>query len=769
MNSLSCNRRIVPGLRAHPESKRSSGFFSSARHARLRSLTVPLMGARVQVQRVSPDGTRGGQKQQSRTAVGPSALGVKLVSSGRYAGFASVISVGEGFVNGALAAAASSVKLPSFSLPDLVTIGSDEIGLSGSLLLAPPSVSFKANPSNLVDVTCGCTGTVRLTDNGASLIQVALSLTASLTVGFDVEVDAKSLAVRLDFSKSTVSSLDDAVTVGPPLPPTYEQAIKNSSVLDAFSSALQKIPPSATTFTIPGASGTIGASYGGVSASVVITRIVVVPLDGVLDIAADVSGFTSGDESSLENLIATPSPSPFYQNTDEFGNVTYGGDIFEAHSGFGVNVALALNGNFLCALVNGALATNLSGKTIKGVTIQSLSISLASVESEVSITSLPTLMYDSVQATLQGSYSNVSFTAVAAGTPISITIPSASWLEFAIVQFDLSVEGVPWWEYVFFPIAGLLGAAATSLVDTIANGIIDNLLASNGTTFGISLSGVQAFPGAPGWNISFSVVGAVVWAAASEIDVYAAASVTGPAAAPPRPLFKLTSLGKALTDPTPISVTLSVADDSLFDALLGLRIGWTAMREDTGAQVLNQDSPLTSSIATVEIDRWTDTLKFNDTWSVSCEVYRPADKLIPRYTYFTGSIDAGVSDLIDRHHPYVRWSHSAGFHDPVGPGPLKQHRIWTRNRHSRIHRTDVLIRCLRLQTDRFVVWHDEVLPGLGPLGDGGNIEYLDSLSSFGTFENVADWRHGTLCDYCFFGGPTKTEWRTPTLPTKPWE
>lgn len=53
MNSLSCNRRIVPGLRAHPESKRSSGFFSSARHARLRSLTVPLMGARVQVQRVS--------------------------------------------------------------------------------------------------------------------------------------------------------------------------------------------------------------------------------------------------------------------------------------------------------------------------------------------------------------------------------------------------------------------------------------------------------------------------------------------------------------------------------------------------------------------------------------------------------------------------------------------------------------------------------------------------------------------------------------------
>jgi hypothetical protein len=690
------------------------------------------------------------------------------MSAGRYAGFASVMSVGADFVNGSLAAAASSVKLPSFSLPKLVTVGTDEIGLSGSLSLTPPTVSFRANPASLIDVTCGCSGTVRLTDNGASLVQVELTLTASLTVDLDVLVSPKSLAVQLDFSKTTVSSIDAAVSVGPPLAKIYRTAIKSSSVLDAFSKALRAVPKSALTFTIPGAKGTIGTSYGGVSVSVGITRIVVVPLDGVLNIAADVASYTSGDESSLVNLITTASPSPFYQNTDEFGNVTYGGDIFEGHAGYGLNVALALNTNFLCQLVNGALSAKLAGTTTEGVTIDSLSLSVASMESELSITSLPTNWYDCASVNLQGSYSGTPFTVVASATPITIDIPSQSWIEFVIIAFDLSVGSVPWWEDVFFPVAALLGEAATSLINTIANGIIDNMLASSGTTYGLSLTGSQAFPGASGWSINFSVIGVVCWAAGSEIDVYAAASTTGPSAAPAPPLFGLSSPGQALTDPSPIRATLSVRDASLFDSVLGLRIAWTAVRKDTGAKVLDQDSPLTTSAAVIELDRWSGDFKFNDTWAVTCEVYRPGDTVVPRYTYYKGSLDTGVNDVVDRHHPYVRWNHRAGFHNPAGLGPLKQHRIWIRYRHSRIHRTDVLIRCLRLQI-RLVDWHDSELFGLGPLGDGGEIEYLDTLSDYGDLEDAGRWRHGVLCDYCFFGGPTKTEWKTPTLPTLPWE
>jgi hypothetical protein len=690
------------------------------------------------------------------------------MSTPRYAGFASVISVSSSFVNQLLAAAAASVPMPSFSLPDLVTVGSDEIGLSGSLALLAPTVTFAANPANQIDIACAATGTVRLTDNGGSLVQVELSVSTSLNVGLDVNVTPTSLAIVLDLSKATVSDIDVAVSVGPPLAPVYETAIKSPKVLDALSKALRSIPTSALTFTIPNAKGTIEVSYSGVSATVNVSRIVVVPLDGVLNVAADVSPYTSGDETQLVNLITTASPSPFYQNTDEFGNVTYGGDIFEGHAGFGLTVAIAINANFFCSVVNGILAGKLAGVTTDGVLIESLSLAFASVESEISITSLPTNWYDCAQLSLSGKYGSTDFNVVAGATPISISIPSGSWLEFVLVQFDLSVPSVPWWEAVFFPVAALLGAAAVSLVDTIANGFVDNLLASNGTTYGLSLNGTQTYSGAPGWTLNYTVVGVVFWAAASEIDVYGAASVTGPSTAPTPPLFKLTSIDDALTAESPIPVTLLVSDPSLFDSVLGLRVTWKAVRLDTGVEVLNQDSAFTAATATIGIDRWTGDLKFNDTWSVTCEVYRPADALLPRYTYFSGSLNTGVTDVVDRHHPYVRWTHRVGFHDPAGVGPLREHHIWTRTRHSRIHRTDVLIRCERLQM-RLVEWDRTSLMGLPPLGDGGGVEYLDTLSGFGNFDNVAEWRHGVLCDYCFFGGPTKTEWKIPTAPTPSWE
>ncbi|HTA47488.1 MAG TPA: hypothetical protein VK789_33835 [Bryobacteraceae bacterium] len=82
--------------------------------------------------------------------------------------------------------------------------------------------------------------------------------------------------------------------------------------------------------------------------------------------------------------------------------------------------------------------------------------------------------------------------------------------------------------------------------------------------------------------------------------------MTGPLPAPSQPAFKLSSPGHALTDPSPIPVTLSVGDASLFDSLLGLRIAWKAVRLDTGVEVVNTDSALTTSSIKLEIDRWTD-------------------------------------------------------------------------------------------------------------------------------------------------------------------
>ena len=184
------------------------------------------------------------------------------------------------------------MKMPSFSLLSLVKVGSNDIGVSGSVSLPAPTVSLPSKPANAIQVTCGCSGTIRLTDSGASPVEVELSLSTTFTVGIIVNVTPTSLAVQLDFSKTEVSSVTVKVEFGPPLVPEYESAIKSAAVLAAFATALRSIPKSALTFNIPGAQDTIGVSYSGISVSLTVSRIVVVP--------------------ALLDLITTPSPWPFY-------------------------------------------------------------------------------------------------------------------------------------------------------------------------------------------------------------------------------------------------------------------------------------------------------------------------------------------------------------------------------------------------------------------------------------------------------------------------
>ena len=78
-----------------------------------------------------------------------------MSTNARHADFATVVTVSADFVNGLLSAAASLATFPSFTLPNLVTVGGDSIGLAGSLTVLPPTVSFAANPQNLVGISLG--------------------------------------------------------------------------------------------------------------------------------------------------------------------------------------------------------------------------------------------------------------------------------------------------------------------------------------------------------------------------------------------------------------------------------------------------------------------------------------------------------------------------------------------------------------------------------------------------------------------------------------
>src|SRR5579862_6861717 len=120
------------------------------------------------------------------------------MSTPRHAGFATVLTAGADLVDGMLAAAAALVPMPQFSLPDLVPVGPDTIGVNGKLQLLAPTVSFAANKDNLIGVTAGASGVLQLTANGGSLVEVEVALSASFKVGIVVDVSASKLEFGLD-------------------------------------------------------------------------------------------------------------------------------------------------------------------------------------------------------------------------------------------------------------------------------------------------------------------------------------------------------------------------------------------------------------------------------------------------------------------------------------------------------------------------------------------------------------------------------------------
>jgi hypothetical protein len=799
--------------------------------------------------------------------------------SARHAGFASVITIDGGLVNEMVSAASAIFPAPSFSLPDVVTVGPDEVGIAGSVSFLTPTLSFAANPENLIGVAAGAVGLLQLTVNGEDAIEVQLTLTFSLNVGLFIDVSPSSLALGPDFSDASVTSVSIAVDFGPPLAPVFKDAITSSAALNAITSALRAIPQKSVTFTVPGATGTINVSLYGVNLKLPITHVVAVPMNpNALTVAADVKGYTSGSESKLVNLITTASMGPSAFVTDPYtGTQTFDAGTFQSHTSGGTNLAATINGDFISAVVSGPISSQVGGTTVSGLTLNSISLSVGTVKSDIS-SSLPTNWYGCVSVSGSADYSGIGFSFSGSVTPMLIEQSSIFW-DFPIATYSFGSETLDIIEFLSGGLVILGPLLINSIVDSMVANAINQL-----PTLGFGYSGSQPIPGLSGASVNYTVNGIVAgWD--PEIDLFLAASVTAPvsSATPSPPTFALSAPSRSFTDPAPIPVTLSVSDSALLSPILGLHISWTVVRQDTGATVLSQDTLLTSSALKIAIDRWTGDLKYNQSWSVTCKVYHPADPVTPKYTYFnktlkvaiamptfalsspphpltnpspipvtlsisdsavldpslglvegltiswtavrqdtletvlnqvtplspgdlsieidrwTGTLiynntwlvtcklyhpadaevpqttyfnqtlSVGVTDVVDRHHPYVRWQHTAFFHDPASPIPglpLKEHRLWHRSRHSRIHRTDLLIRCEVLNSSVSALLNEQ--GGVQAPPTPPSLSYVDTLDTFGTFANVEHWRKHVLCDYCFFGGPTRTTWKTPTPPTPPW-
>jgi hypothetical protein len=149
----------------------------------------------------------------------------------------------------------------------------------------------------------------------------------------------------------------------------------------------------------------------------------------------------------------------------------------------------------------------------------------------------------------------------------------------------------------------------------------------------------------------------------------------------------------------------------------------------------------------------------------------------PVLVFDSGTVHVPIDDIYDRHHPYVFWG---PHYSPVYPGipywgatnPKRRppRRFIKQVRQSRIHRTDYWTGGHRCMVASSPGWMGN--PPRPPRSGGSwlppnyyvppvaRFEYLDSLPIPvpQLYEN-RDLARGVLCDYCFYGGPTKTQLR----------
>jgi hypothetical protein len=174
-----------------------------------------------------------------------------------------------------------------------------------------------------------------------------------------------------------------------------------------------------------------------------------------------------------------------------------------------------------------------------------------------------------------------------------------------------------------------------------------------------------------------------------------------------------------------------------------LRVRWTVRRLDRNVVAVEQDRPAATG-RTLKLDLSAPDLVTVPEFNVACRVYRTLGATVEEL--FDGSVGLRIRDSLDRSHPYVRWRHFVtvpnihvepdGSHTLLGMAKIE--------RTSDIHRTAVPGRCL------FASRYSLAGPDATTFE---SLDYLDELP-FPVTELVR--RRRAVCDYCFFGGPTKT-------------
>lgn len=327
------------------------------------------------------------------------------------------------------------------------------------------------------------------------------------------------------------------------------------------------------------------------------------------------------------------------------------------------------------------------------------------------------------------------------GEHFSIDTPARDELWFEMRDVDVDIHR-DWWVYLLEVLGGVITVGVgVAIVEAMVTMVRDNISSA------VSHQSDRAFASR---NQSFLLAGTTEPLVALRIERFEAHAVGAFAAMTLRPQFGAASVrGPAYITPEerPTAVlryTVKLPFDG-HPADPQLHVRWTLRRRDTHAIVAEVDRPAGAALD-FDADLRAPELMPCPQYEIACRVYRTLGASV--VDLFNGTCTLYVRDRLDRTHPYVRWRHSP-FTPNVRVETNGTHTLVGYNhpeRVSAIHRTAVPGRCRMV--NRF-----------SPKVPAGQPEYLDALP-FPLADLVAN--RDVLCDYCFFGGPTKS---VPLIPT----
>jgi len=315
------------------------------------------------------------------------------------------------------------------------------------------------------------------------------------------------------------------------------------------------------------------------------------------------------------------------------------------------------------------------------------------------------------------------------------------WFDMRDITTDVNLS---WW-------AALLGTLGSLFTLGFGVIVVEGLMASKGqdVTSDIALSSLQrraarvqeftlAGTSAPTIRltlVSFDCFADEVYISSTLQPQFPAAAVSGPWVVPAEEAIAAQSLD------FPLQLPFDLQPDDPH-----LKVRWTVTRDDTHEVVLNVDGAaaglLVLRIASVDIP-----FLEASSFSIDCRVYRTLGAQVDEL--YANHRTLKIYDPVDRTHPYVHWTHEVWTPEVqiAGNGSRNLLGYAAKGRRSKLHRTDLPGRCHSVSHYSLNQVRDAG-PGVTPSA----IAYLDALP-FPRSELVA--MRGQVCDYCFFGGPTK--------------